>query len=73
MTDLNLRAYIKQIDGLVEQSRLDESIAHCRYILQTYPKHLETYRLLGKAYLEAKRYGDASDIFQRVLSAVPDG
>ena len=41
-------------------------------ILQTYPKHLDTYRALGKSYLEAKRYGDAADIFQRVLSAIPD-
>jgi hypothetical protein len=28
--------------------------------------------MLGKAYLESQRYGDASDILQRVLSSVPD-
>ena len=27
---------------------------------------------MGKAYLEGQRYGDAADILQRVLSAVPD-
>lgn len=72
MAESTLRAYLKEIDELIEHDQLDEAIAHCRHILQTYPKHLETYRLLGKAYLEAKRYGDAADIFQRVLSAVPD-
>ncbi len=72
MTQISLRAYIREIDNLIERELLDEAIAHCRHILQTYPKHIETYRLLGKSYLEAKRYGDAADIFQRVLSAVPD-
>lgn len=72
MAEITLRAYVKEIDDLIEREQLDEAIAHCRHILETYPKHLETYRLLGKAYLEAKRYGDAADLFQRVLSAVPD-
>lgn len=72
MAESALRAYLKEIDELIEHNQLDEAIAHCRHILETYPKHLDTYRLLGKAYLEAKRYGDAADIFQRVLSAVPD-
>jgi len=71
MAEITLRSYSQEIDGLIELRRLDEAIAHCRQILQAYPKHLDTYRLLGKAYLEAKRYGDASDIFQRVLSSEP--
>jgi tetratricopeptide (TPR) repeat protein len=72
MADISLRAYLKEIDELIERDQLDEAISHCRHILQVYPKHLDTYRLLGKSYLEAKRFGDAADIFQRVLSAVPD-
>ncbi|MBM3122159.1 MAG: tetratricopeptide repeat protein, partial [Chloroflexi bacterium] len=72
MAEIALRAYVKEIDDLVEREQLDEAIAHSRHILETYPKHLDTYRLLGKAYLEAKRYGDAADLFQRVLSAIPD-
>jgi len=72
MAEIALRAYVKEIDDLVEHEQLDEAIAHSRHILETYPKHLDTYRLLGKAYLEAKRYGDAADLFQRVLSAIPD-
>jgi tetratricopeptide (TPR) repeat protein len=72
LAEITLRAYVKEIDDLVEHEQLDEAIAHSRHILETYPKHLDTYRLLGKAYLEAKRYGDAADLFQRVLSAIPD-
>lgn len=72
MTETTLRAYVRDIDNLIEQEKLDEAIAHCRHVLQQHPKFVECYRLLGKAYLEAKRFGDAADIFQRVLSAVPD-
>jgi tetratricopeptide (TPR) repeat protein len=72
MAEITLRDYVKFVDQLIEREKLDEAIAHCRYILESYPKHLDVYRLLGKAYLEAKRYGDSADIFQRVLSAVPD-
>ncbi len=56
MAKISLRMYNREIEGLIEQGqRLDEAIAHCRHILKTYTKHLETYRLLGKSYLEAKR------------------
>ncbi|MGD2251902.1 MAG: tetratricopeptide repeat protein [Anaerolineales bacterium] len=67
-----MRAYVQEVDNLIEHEQLDAAIAHCHGILRTYPKHIDTYRLLGKAYLEARRYGDAADIFQRVLSAIPD-
>jgi tetratricopeptide (TPR) repeat protein len=72
MSEISLRAYNKEIDSLIEQGRLDEAIFHCRHILTKYPKHIETYRLLGKAYLENNQNSNAADIFQRVLSAVPD-
>lgn len=72
MAKVSLRIYNKDIEQLIDQGRQDEAIAHCRHILQTFPKHLGTYRLLGKAYLEAKRYDEAVDVFQRVLMAVPD-
>ena len=72
MTVISLRAYIKEIDSFIDQTRLDEAIAHARHILSKYPKHIDTYRLLGKAYLENNQNSNAADIFQRVLSAVPD-
>lgn len=73
MGRVSLRAYNREIEDLIEHGqRLDEAVAHCRHILKTYPKHLETYRLLGKAYLEAKQYDQAVDVFRRVLIAAPE-
>ena len=72
MAKVSLRAYNREIETMTDRGHLDEAIANCRHILKTFPKHLETYRLLGKAYLEYKRYPDAVDIFSRVLAAVPD-
>jgi tetratricopeptide (TPR) repeat protein len=72
MSDIPLRKYLEEIDGLIDKQQIDEAIAHCRHILSFYPKHIDTYRALGKALLEKGRHGDAADIFQRVLSSVPD-
>ncbi|RJP49210.1 MAG: hypothetical protein C4557_11700 [Anaerolineaceae bacterium] len=72
MAKVSLRIYNREIERLIEQGNTDEAIAHCRHILTTFPKHLETYRLLGKAYLESRRYDEAVDIFGRLLMAVPD-
>src|SRR5512139_3494118 len=72
MAKVSLRAYNREIEAMIDRGQFDEAIAHCRHILKTYPKHLETYRLLGKAYLESKHYGDAVDIFSRILTSVPN-
>ena len=72
MSKVALRVYNREIETLIDQGHIDEAITHCQHILKTYPKHLETYRALGNAYLEARRYSDAADIFQRVLTSVPD-
>ena len=72
MARISLRDYNREIEELVDSGRTDEAIAHCRYILETYPKHVTTYRSLGKALLESQRYGDAADVFKRVLACIPD-
>jgi cytochrome c-type biogenesis protein CcmH/NrfG len=72
MAKISLRNYNRLIENMVENGQHDEAIAHCRHILQTFPKYIEAYRLLGKAYLESKRYTEAVDIFQRVLMSAPD-
>src|SRR5512136_2827280 len=72
MAKVSLRVYNQEIEAMIDRGQLDEAVAHCRHILKTFPKHLETYRQLGKAYLEYKRYPDVADIFTRVLVAVPD-
>jgi len=72
MAKISLRAYSREIEAMMDRGQLEEAVAHCHHILKTYPKHLETYRLLGKTYLELKRYNDAVDIFSRVLVADPN-
>ena len=72
MAKISLRAYIREVEKLINQQKLDEAIAHCKHILKQFPKHVDSYRLLGSSYLEDKRYSEASDIFQRVLSVIPD-
>src|SRR3990172_6433059 len=72
MVKVSLRSYDREVESLIEKGQLDEAMAHCRHILKTFPKHLETYRLLGKSYLESHRYGEAVDVFSRVLMSVPD-
>ncbi len=72
MANISLRAYNREISNLIDRGQTDEAVAHCQYILQTYPKYIETYRLLGKAYLEGRQHQEAMDVFQRVLSVSPD-
>jgi len=72
MAKVSLRAYNREIEAMIDRNHLDEAVAHCQHILKTFPKHIETYRLLGKAYLEAKRHNEAVDIFSRVLAAEPN-
>ncbi len=72
MARISLRAYNREIEAMIDRNETDEAIIHCRTILKRYPKHVDTYRLMGKALLEAQRFGDASDVFHRVLSSVPD-
>jgi tetratricopeptide (TPR) repeat protein len=72
MSKISLYQYHEQIEEMIEESRLTEAAAHCRHILEQQPRHIATYRLLGKSLLEQQKYEDAIDIFQRVLSADPE-
>jgi tetratricopeptide (TPR) repeat protein len=72
MAKVPLRTYNREIESMTANGHLDEAAAHCQHILKTFSLHVETYQLLGKAFLEARRYTDAADIFQRILMAVPD-
>ncbi|MDD5369749.1 MAG: tetratricopeptide repeat protein [Anaerolineaceae bacterium] len=72
MAKVPLRVYNREIENLIDRGQTEEALAHCKHILQLYPKYIEAYRLLGKTFLESQRYAEASDILQRVLSTVPD-
>lgn len=72
MAKISLRSYRNEIDKLIERGQFDEAIGHSKYILKQFPKYIDIYRLLGKAYLETQKYSEAADILQRVLSVIPD-
>lgn len=72
MARISLEDYLAEIEDLIDDSRLTEAAAHCRHILNLHPRHIESYRLLGKVLLEQHDYSGAVDIFQRVLSAEPE-
>jgi tetratricopeptide (TPR) repeat protein len=72
MADIALLKYLQYIDSLIDDSRLAEAVAHSRHVLEQHPRYVAAYRTLGKALLEQGDYAGAVDVFQRVLSAVPD-
>lgn len=72
MAKIPLRVYTKEIENLIEHGEIEQAVSNAKAILKTYPKHIDTYRLLGKAFIESQRYAEAADILQRVLSVIPD-
>ncbi len=72
MTTISLQDYLQQIENMIGEDRSAEAAMHCRHILQQYPRHIDTYRLFAKALLEQGEFGAAADLFQRVLSAIPN-
>ena len=72
MTTLTLHSYLHKIDQLLDDNRFSEAASHCRHILEQYPRHIDTYRVLAKVLLEQHQYENAADLFQRVLSADPN-
>ncbi len=71
MAEISLRAYLEYLEDRLSRDAYDEVVAQCRHILETYPKHIETYKILARALAAQEEYQDALDLFQRVLSADP--
>ena len=72
MSEIRLQDYSAKIKDLIRDDLHDEAIAHCQHILRHYPRHVETYCLLGEACLEKGMYREAIEFFQRTLSADPE-
>jgi hypothetical protein len=72
MPRISLKDYLQDVSTLLANEARDEAIGHCKHILETFPKHLQTYRLLGQALFERSQLADAIDVFRRILAAVPD-
>lgn len=72
MAELTLREYSRKIGNLIDRGQHAEAVAHCKHILEQYPKLAAAYELLGRAMLEAHQDEHAADLFRRVLSADPE-
>lgn len=72
MTTITLHDYLQQIEELIEEHRLSEAVDHCRHILQKYPRHIPTYRMLAKVFIEKGDHADAVDLLNRILSVDPN-
>ena len=71
MAEISLRAYLDYIEDRLARDAYSEVIAQCRHILEIYPKHIATYRLMAQALAAQDEIQDALDLFQRVLSTSP--
>jgi predicted Zn-dependent protease len=67
-----LRETLQKIEGLLENGQPDDAAGVCQQVLDSFPKNLAVYRLIGSAYLSDGQSGEAADIFLRLLSSVPD-
>ena len=72
MNEIPLAEYRQQIVNAIDDGRYAEAVVHGRHILESYPKDVHAYWLLGRAMFEAGQDEQASDMFKRVLSADPD-
>jgi tetratricopeptide (TPR) repeat protein len=72
MGSIALREYHRKIESLIENHQIEEALSHCANILSKYPKEIETYRKLGKIFLEKQDYKLAERTFKIILSVYPD-
>ena len=68
---ISLRAYNREIEELLENDQIDEVIAHCRHILQEFPRHLDTLRTFGKATLDNGNLEASTTTFKQLLGSLP--
>ncbi len=72
MEQISLRDYCEEARSLIQSGQPDKAIHVTRRILSHYPRHVESYRLLGQALLAKGNYPEAAKQFRRVLSVDPE-
>jgi cytochrome c-type biogenesis protein CcmH/NrfG len=72
MSDVPLNEAVAQLRAHVHSGRHAEALALGRHILHYFPKHVETYVLLGQVSLDVNDLSSANDLFRRVLSSDPE-
>ena len=72
MVDLSLRGQYEEAARLVRVSRPADARDICLRILDTFPRHVATYCLLGHALVRLGRRDEAANLFYRVLAVDPE-
>jgi tetratricopeptide (TPR) repeat protein len=71
MGETNLKNYLKKVDTLLNDGASTEALAHTRHILTQYPKNAHAYRVLGRILVQQGQWAEASEVFRRLLGALP--
>jgi tetratricopeptide (TPR) repeat protein len=72
MSNIALREYHRNIERLIENHHIDDALSHCENIVRVFPKEIETYRKVGKVFLEKQDFANAEKVFNIILSVFPD-
>ncbi len=72
MNDVLLADLVQQLQTEFDAGDYARGFALGRHILRFYPRHLATYKLMGRASLDAGLSHDGIDLLQRALSADPE-
>ncbi len=72
MVEITLHDYLDEIEGMIDEARYIEALAHLRHILARYPRLISAYYLMGRLMLEVDLPELAADMFRRALAADPE-
>ncbi len=72
MVEITLHDYLDEIEGMINEARYIEALAHLRHILARYPRLISAYYLMGRLMLEVDLPELAADMFRRALAADPE-
>lgn len=72
MPDLSLRAYHRKIESWIEEDNIDKAISQIAYLLQEFPKDLQSWRCLSKTLLQKQDFINADQVFDIILQIDPD-
>lgn len=72
MPRISLRDYLNKIDALITENSYEQSLYHSFYLLRQYPKYVEVYKRIGRAYLELNNLDSAANVFARLITVEPE-
>jgi len=72
MAELTLAGQMERAERLLQRGQLAKAALACRRVLESFPKYVKVYSLLGMLYLELGEHEEAANLFRRVLGVDPE-